>query len=256
MNKFGDLTKEEFSALRLGGFSPKKQKNYNLPLDDNIPLPSYWNWADKGAVTKVIEEQGQCGSCWAFSTTGTVESCHFINTGKLIRLSAQDLVDCDTVDQGCNGGLMDNAYQYIISNGGIDAESCYPYTALDGTCHYNSSCCASTVTSFVDVPSGNENALQLAVYKTPVAIGVDAVDWQTYSGGVFYDPSCTSDELDHSAVIIGWGVDNGTDYWIVKNSWGSDWGIHGYIWLARNRNNNCGVATEASYPLGCFDCKH
>jgi len=259
MNQFGDLTNKEFSSAFLFEIKNRTRPLHLQPEDPSpVALPTSWDWRAKGAVTKV-KDQGQCGSCWAFSVTGTVESCHFINTGKLVSVSEQDLVDCSTQDgnQGCNGGLMDGGYLYIIQNGGIDSESCYPYSALDGTCHYNKSCCASTITSYTDLPQGDEAALQKAVYITTISVAMDAShsSFQFYSGGVYYEPECSSTNVDHTGLAVGWGVLSGVDYWIVKNSWTVDWGMEGYILMSRNRGNNCGIASMSSYPTGCFDCK-
>jgi len=254
MNQFGDLTNSEYKIKYTSLLKQSKEPHYSN--FNKISLPTSWDWRAKGAVTP-IKSQGQCGSCWAFSVTGAVEGCHFINTGKLVSVSEQNLVDCDTTDDGCNGGLMDNGYQYIINNHGIDSESCYPYTSEDGTCHYSASCCASTVTNYTDVAVGNENALQIATYYTTVAVGVDASlsSFQFYTSGVYYDPDCSSTNLDHSMLVVGWGVETGSDYWIVKNSWAKDWGMQGYILMSRNKGNNCGIASMASYVTGCFDCK-
>jgi len=230
------------------------------PTLQSKALPSAWNWTAMGAVTP-IKNQQQCGSCWAFSTTGSTEGCHFITTKTLVSLSEQNLVDCSSSEgnEGCEGGLMDDAFKYIIANKGIDTESTYPYTAETGTCQYAASNCGSTVTSFTDVTSGSETALQTAVYGAPVSVAIDASQpsFQSYTGGVYYEPACSSTQLDHGVLSVGWGVDtqnNNTAYWIVKNSWGTDWGLNGYIWMSRNANNNCGIATMASFPSGCGTC--
>jgi len=261
LNKFADLTNAEFQRIYLG-LKPKAQETSVQPQTLTTPtaLPASWNWQTKGAVSHV-KNQGQCGSCWAFSASEAIEGCHFITTGTLVTLSEQDLVDCSGSfgNQGCDGGLMDQAFQYVISAGGIDTESCYPYSAMDGNCHFNKAapCCGSTVTKYTDVTSGSESALQQAVYTVPTAVGIDASQssFQFYSGGVYYEPDCSSTQLDHGVLAVGWGTDSGSDYWIVKNSWGEDWGQQGYIWMARNKNNNCGIATAASYVTGCNNCK-
>jgi len=261
LNQFADLANEEFQKFFMGtkvdGTKLKQTGEKHQPTSGALPVT--WDWVKQGAVT-AIKNQGQCGSCWSFSTTGSTEGCHFITTKKLVGLSEQNLVDCSGSygNQGCDGGLMDDAFQYIIANGGIDTESTYPYTAEDGTCHYSASNCGSKVTSYKDVTSGSENDLQAAVHITPTSVAIDAsqTSFQLYTSGVYYEPACSSTQLDHGVLAVGWGHDSKSkmDYWIVKNSWGTSWGMQGYIWMARNKNNNCGIATMASYPIGCPAC--
>eukprot|EP01113_Clastostelium_recurvatum_P029346 TRINITY_DN353_c0_g1_i3.p1 TRINITY_DN353_c0_g1~~TRINITY_DN353_c0_g1_i3.p1 ORF type:complete len:164 (-),score=48.64 TRINITY_DN353_c0_g1_i3:205-696(-) len=161
-------------------------------------------------------------------------------------------MDCSTAEgnMGCNGGLMDNAFKYIIKNGGIDSESSYPYTAKDGTCHYNAANRAATLTTYTDVAKGNEEALATAVAKAPVSVAIDAShnSFQLYKTGVYYEPACSATRLDHGVLAVGYGADGSSNYWIVKNSWGTVWGQQGYIWMSKDRKNNCGIATSASYP--------
>jgi cathepsin L len=256
MNEFGDLTNEEFHKFYLG----YQQKPLNpvqaeiVVEQEPLPgLPTSWDWRTKGVVTGV-KNQGQCGSCWSFSATGSMEGAHAIKTGNLVGLSEQNLVDCSDAEgnQGCNGGLMDYAFQYVITNNGIDSEASYPYTAEDGTCHYSVSNRAATISSYHNIPSGSESALTNAVYSVgPVSVAIDASlsSFQFYSGGVYYAPDCSSTALDHGVLSVGFGIDGTQDYYIVKNSWGTSWGLNGYIWMSRNRNNNCGIATAASYPI-------
>jgi len=255
MNRFGDLTNEEFKRTML---TVKSRKPGKISYPEDAELPVTWDWTKRGGVTPVPNQE-QCGSCWCFAALGAVETCHFIQTGTLVALSAQQLMDCsgNFGNQGCNGGLMDSAFQYIIANKGIDTEACYPYVAQQNdNCTYKASCCGSTVTSFVDLPPGNETALQYATYKNSIAVGIDAGEYsfQFYSTGVYYEPKCNANELDHSPLVVGWGVAKGLEYWNVRNSWGTDWGMKGYIWMSRNKDNNCGIASEASYPLGCYNC--
>jgi len=165
-------------------------------------------------------------------------------------------MDCSTSfgNQGCNGGLMDDAFKYIIANKGIDKEACYPYTAQDGNCNYSTSCIGATLTSYKDVTSGSESDLQTAVATIgPVSVAINAglSSFQFYSGGVYSDPSCSGGEndLDHGVLVVGYGTLSSTAMWIVKNSWGASWGVNGYIMMARNDNNMCGIATAASYPI-------
>jgi len=255
MNKFGDLTNQEFAKIYLGFKMPENGKLTGNVFQPDVvvdALPSKWDWRTKGAVT-AIKNQGQCGSCWSFSTTGSTEGCHKLKTGTLVALSEQNLMDCSYSqgDNSCEGGLMTNAMNYIISNGGIDTEASYPYQGVDETtCSYSSSNSGATLASYNNIASGDENALQQAVYKGPVSVAIDASQnsFQFYSSGVYSDPDCSSTSLDHGVLAIGWGVDSGTAYWLVKNSWGTDWGLSGYIEMARNDNNMCGIATMATLP--------
>jgi cathepsin L len=253
INKFGDLSLKEFSKIYLGTKITKVPTHTRNSR--TFRLPASVDWTQKGAVT-AIKNQGQCGSCWSFSTTGSVEGCHFLATGKLVSLSEQNLVDCSTAqgNQGCNGGLMDDAFQYIISNNGIDTEASYPYTAEDGTCSYNAANSGATIKGYTDVNSGDEGDLQTKVASTPTSVAIDAShsSFQFYSSGVYNEPDCSTSQLDHGVLAVGYGADSSnTPYWIVKNSWGTDWGQQGYIWMSRNLNNQCGIATAASIPTGC-----
>ncbi|CAG9859118.1 unnamed protein product [Phyllotreta striolata] len=187
-----------------------------------------------------------CGSCWSFSTTGTVEGANFRKTGKLVSLSEQNLVDCDKLDHGCLGGLPMNAYKYIEENG-IMTEKDYPYVAANGVCKFNQSKVAVKITSFIRVAEGDEEDLKEKVALLgPVSIGIDST-WmfQLYKSGLFDDDLCqnNNDSLHHGVLVVGYGSENGKDYWIVKNSYGIEWGMDGYILMSRNKNNQCGVAT-------------
>jgi len=250
VNAFADLTHEEFLAQRT---SPKKRvffPDLNVPKVDTSSLATEVDWRTHGYVTGV-KDQGQCGSCWTFSATGSMEGQHKNKTGELVSLSEQNLVDCvHPYTDGCEGGQMDDAFDYVISNG-INSESAYPYHARDGSCKFDENAVVATMTAKHDIRM-SEAALQKAVSDVgPISIGIDAShsSFQFYNSGV-YDPSvCSSYQLDHGVLAVGYGTYEGTDYWMVKNSWGANWGLDGYIMMVRNSNNKCGVATDASYPL-------
>lgn len=255
VNEFADLTWDEFKQTYLG-FKERTPLRRLMGTQriggyDSYEVPESVDWRLKQAVTPV-KNQGACGSCWAFSTTGAVEGAVAIKTGKLFDLSEQQLVDCSSSqgNLGCNGGLMDDAFQYILDNKGICTESSYPYTGTDGSCRPCK--VVSTITGFVNVQPNNETALQLAVSKQPVSVAIEADQegFQFYSGGVF-DGDCGTN-LDHGVLAVGYGSLDGQDYWIVKNSWGSSWGDNGYILLSRGDKGSqgqCGIAMDASYPV-------
>jgi len=251
MNRFGDLTAKEFGA-QFNGMNITKAPGLTRK-SVNPEAPDSWDWRSKGAVTG-IKDQGQCGSCWSFSATGSTEGAWFLSKGHLVSLSEQNLVDCSTAEgnQGCNGGWMDQAFTYIIKNHGIDTEASYPYKATGpNRCQFNPANVGATLSSYHDVSSGDENDLLNAVYKTPTSVAIDAShnSFQFYKSGVYYESKCSASQLDHGVLAVGYGTENGAAYWIVKNSWGSSWGSNGYILMSRNRNNNCGIATAASYPI-------
>ncbi|KAG6438111.1 hypothetical protein SASPL_103047 [Salvia splendens] len=257
-NRFADLTNDEYRKAHLGTkpdpsrrLSSVKSDRYAPKLGDS--LPDSIDWREKGAVVDV-KDQGSCGSCWAFSTIAAVEGVNAIVTGDLISLSEQELVDCDTsYNQGCNGGLMDYAFQFIIKNGGIDSEKDYPYTGRDGRCdQYRKNSKVVSIDSYEDVPVNNEAALQKAVVSQPIAVAIEAGgrDFQLYESGIFTG-SCGL-ALDHGVNVVGYGSENGMDYWIVRNSWGGAWGEKGYLRMQRNvaaKEGLCGIAVEPSYPI-------
>jgi len=256
INEFADLTHEEFKKGYLAPkFDATKVKRKNVKaFPTGLKLPTTVDWRQHNAVTH-IKNQGQCGSCWSFSTTGSVEGARAIATGALISLSEQQLVDCSDAygNQGCNGGLMDDAFQYIIAKGGLETETRYPYTAQDGTCQSNTEYFRTDISGYQDITSGSEPDLQTAVANIgPISVAIDAGQnsFQFYSGGVYYSKGCSPTNLDHGVLAIGYGVYQGTDYWLVKNSWGTSWGLQGYIMMSRNKDNNCGIATMSSYPTG------
>jgi len=251
INKFADLTNVEFAALYNGYMMSETRNGDVYEYNPLAEIAGAVDWRTKGAVTGV-KDQGQCGSCWAFSTTGSTEGAYFLAGNKLVSISEQQLVDCSGSygNYGCDGGLMDNAFTYIIKNGGIDTEASYPYTAEDGNCAWNKNNIGATLSSFTDVTSGDEAGLTSAIDGQPVSVAIDASQssFQFYSGGVYYEPNCSSDQLDHGVLAVGYGTLSGSDMYIVKNSWGSSWGDNGYIMMSRNKNKKFGIATAASFP--------
>ena len=259
VNQFADLTADEFKAQVVSGsFRRSAVRNTTVGvrgLWSRADLPASVNWTAAGAVTPV-KDQAQCGSCWAFSTTGSVESAWFLAKGTLPSVSEQQLVDCSTAEgnQGCNGGLMDYAFEYIIKNKGITTEAAYPYTATGpNTCVAAGKPVAATLSGYKDVPVNSETALETAIAQQPVSVAVEADQsvFQFYSGGVM-DSACGT-QLDHGVLAVGYGTLGGKEYYLVKNSWGASWGANGYILLGRgakfNPSGQCGLQMAASYPV-------
>ena len=261
MNKFSDMEMDEIGikhkGLKLSNSRTAPPSNFTklFQVNPREKVPRRVDWRKKGAVTEV-KDQGDCGSCWAFSTTGALEGQYFVENGKLISLSEQNLVDCsdDYGNMGCDGGRQEDAFDYIKDNGGIDTEESYPYEAKDGKCRFSlTDSSGATVTGYTTISAKDEVALKQAVATVgPIAVSIDASknSFMQYSSGVYYEPLCSSSQrnLDHAVLVVGYGTHNGRDYWLVKNSWGEDWGMDGYIMMARNKDNNCGIATDALYP--------
>lgn len=264
VNTFADLTGAEFKAKYTGynhrdnSFLRSKNNKVHSNKLHRTQIPDTVDWVSAGRVTEVKNQQ-QCGSCWSFSTTGSVEGLYVALGNKLTEFSEQQLVDCSTAqgNQGCNGGLMDDAFQYYISNGAAGPmclETEYPYTATGPNTCASSKCSAvkGFVTGFVDVTSGDESALKAAVAEQPVSIAIEADQsvFQFYTGGVMDATTCGTN-LDHGVLAVGYGTDSasGKAYWKVKNSWGASWGEAGYIRLAYGMNQ-CGLTAQPSYPTG------
>ncbi|XP_038691403.1 senescence-specific cysteine protease SAG12-like [Tripterygium wilfordii] len=250
VNKFADLTKEEFRTRYTGlrKMQPPTLKRTPFKYSNVTAVPQTMDWRKKGAVTPV-KYQGSCGSCWAFAAVAAVEGITQIKTGKLMSLSAQELVDCDTggIDAGCHGGLPDTAYQFMQKHRGLTTEANYPYEALDGTCKTKTA--AATITGYEDVPINDEKSLLKAVANQPVSVSVDGNGFQAYSHGI-YSGDCGTD-LNHAVTVVGYGNSGGTKYWLLKNSWGDDWGEKGYMRIKRDvsaKQGVCGLAMKPSYP--------
>ncbi|NP_001312246.1 low-temperature-induced cysteine proteinase-like precursor [Nicotiana tabacum] len=258
LTKFADLTNEEYRSMYLGTKTSDRRRLLKNKSDRYLPkvgdsLPDSVDWREKGVLVGV-KDQGSCGSCWAFSAIASVEAVNSIVTGDVISLSEQELVDCDTsYNDGCNGGLMDYAFDFIIKNGGIDTEEDYPYTGRDGRCDQSrKNAKVVTINGYEDVPENNEKALQKAVASQPVSIAIEAggKDFQHYVSGIFTGKCGTA--VDHGVVAVGYGSENGMDYWIIRNSWGASWGEKGYLRVQRNVASSkglCGLAIEPSYPV-------
>jgi cathepsin L len=250
LNKFADLTSAEFKMI-YNGLRPELSRAklvslYDLDAPSTYPSGSL-DWSKKGDVTPV-KDQGQCGSCWAFSTTGSVETMVKLKTGVLTSLSEQQLVDCagSYGNSGCNGGLMDNAFKYVEAHG-LCSEASYPYTGKNGICKSCTMVANTKISSYHDITKGSENALGAAVDAgvVSVAIEADQSGFQMYKGGVFSGTCGTN--LDHGVLAVGYGTDT-LDYWNVKNSWGTSWGENGYIRMVRNKDE-CGIALQASQAV-------
>uniref|UniRef100_A0A8C8Y5B4 Procathepsin L n=1 Tax=Panthera leo TaxID=9689 RepID=A0A8C8Y5B4_PANLE len=236
MNGFGDMTNEEFRHMMIG---LKIQKNENGTVFKKVaPCYGFLLWKNIFA-------------------TGAIEGQIFRKYGKRVSLSAQNLLDCSQAEgnEGCNGGLMSNAFQYVRNNRGLDTEESYPYVARDGPCKYRPEYSAANVTAFQTIPRREEALLVAMKNMGSISAAIDASldTFRFYKGGIYYDPKCSSEDLNHGVLVVGFGFQgkesDNQKYWFVKNSWGTDWGMGGYIKMARDRNNNCGIATRASFPI-------
>jgi len=256
VNKFADISAEEFRKNSLGVHGAVRNPEYPVAPEvspaEVADIPDSWDWRTLGAVS-AVKNQGQCGSCWSFSTTGNIEGQWFLANHSLPDLSEQEFVDCDHVcseyhkqkscDQGCNGGLMSNAFTFAIQEKGVDSESSYPYEAVDDTCRFKPDSVVAMISNWTMLSEDEDQIAAYLVANGPVSIAADAETWQFYTGGVFRAPCGTA--LDHGILIVGYGSKKDIEqrmvnYWIIKNSWGADWGEQGYILLERGVGK-CGV---------------
>jgi len=248
---FMDVSSQEFNdrlTLNARAIPASRAKTESYRLKNFAgEAPASFDWRSKNAVNGV-KDQGQCGSCWAFSAIGNIEGQFAIKKGKLERFSEQQLVDCDTEeDQGCNGGLMDNAFKYLESQG-VELEADYKYTGRDGKCKYNKSKEVIKVKSFQDIEQ-NEDTIKAALFEHgPLSVAVDASAFQFYSGGILSAADCDFQQLNHGVTLIGYGVEDGQDFWLVKNSWGTGWGEEGFIRIERGAGA-CGINTAVSTAI-------
>ena len=249
VNHMADWTETEYKTI-LGYRANNKTRKATKMVEAVKDLPASVDWVTAGAVTPV-KNQGQCGSCWSFSATGAMEGAYQIKNKNLVSFSEQQLVDCSTAqgNQGCNGGLMDDAFTYAEKTA-MDTEAQYPYTARDGTCHATAG--VATITGFTDVTPNSPTALATAAALGPVSIAIDAsgIAFQLYHGGIM--KKFCGQSLDHGVLLVGYGTDNGTDFWLVKNSWGASWGEKGYFRILREMDKQgggvCGLQQQPSYP--------
>ena len=253
ITKFSDLTHQEFArtylnlnydAMAMANFEPYIVKETNA-------APASWDWREKGLVGPV-KDQGQCGSCWAFGTVANLEGLYYKAKGVMVQMSEQMLVDCDTYDKGCNGGLEQRAFTWISENGGsIMKQADYPYKGYQGTCKSNPSKFVDMiVTGYIKLGSSSyelepidEEQIKEFLYETgPICAGINGDPLKYYSSGIFDKSStqCPSSGINHAVTIVGYGAASGKDYWIVRNSWGSNWGENGYFRIVRG-TGCCGI---------------
>ncbi|XP_045914083.1 procathepsin L-like isoform X2 [Micropterus dolomieu] len=254
LNHLADMTADEINeklnSLKLE--DPIHFRNSTFKEVSGLSIPQSVDWRKNGLVSPV-QNQGLCGSCWAFSSLGALEGQMKKRTGFLVPLSPQNLVDCsgNFGNLGCRGGYISKSYSYIIRNGGVDSESSYPYEHKNGKCRYSVKGKAGYCSNFHILPKGDEKTLQAVVASVgPVAVAVNAMlqSFHLYRGGLYNVPNCNPRFINHAVLVVGYGTDGGQDFWLVKNSWGTAWGEEGFIRIARNKNNLCGIASFAVYP--------
>ncbi|XP_032740669.1 cathepsin R [Rattus rattus] len=256
INEFGDTTGEEFRKMMVEfPVQTHREGKSIMKRAAGSIFPKFVDWRKKGYVTPV-QRQGNCNACWAFSVTGAIEAQTIWQSGKLIPLSVQNLVDCSKPqgNNGCLGGDTYNAFQYVLHNGGLQSEATYPYEGKDGPCRYNPKNSSAEITGFVSLPE-SEDILMVAVATIgPISAGIDASheSFKFYKKGIYHEPNCSSNSVTHGVLVVGYGFkgnDTGGDhYWLIKNSWGKQWGMRGYMKIAKDKNNHCAIASYAHYP--------
>ncbi|MEQ2261491.1 hypothetical protein XENORESO_011103 [Xenotaenia resolanae] len=254
LNQFSDMTFTEFQKTFLLSEPQNCSATEGNYLSSNGPHPDSIDWRKKGNYVTPVKNQGPCGSCWTFSTTGCLESVTAISTGKLVPLSEQQLVDCaqDFNNHGCSGGLPSQAFEYIMYNKGLMTEQDYPYKYVEGICSYKPSLAAAFVKEVRNITAYDEMGMVDAVAThNPVSFAFEVTeDFMHYHQGVYKSTKChnTTDKVNHAVLAVGYGQENRTPYWIVKNSWGPNWGIDGYFLIEMGKNM-CGLAACSSFPV-------
>jgi len=250
LNKFADMTQVEFKNMYLGYKKPAFMKSNMVARFSTENLKSSKNWVTEGAVG-AVKDQGQCGSCWAFSAVSSTESANYLgrHLTSVPSYSEQQLVDCaggSYGNMGCNGGLMDQAFEYIKTHP-LANESDYPYTAQDGTCSYSSG--TGSVSAYTDVTPNSPDQLRAALNQQPVSVAIEADSYvfQLYSTGVITSSGC-GQQLDHGVTAVGYGTEGSNDYFLVRNSWGASWGDQGYVKIGASSSNVCGILSQPSFP--------
>ncbi|XP_006981780.1 cathepsin R-like [Peromyscus maniculatus bairdii] len=257
MNGFGDMTVEEFGKKmnNIPVRIHRKGKSIRKRAVGGV-FPKFVDWRKKGYVTPV-QDQEYCNSCWAFAVTGAIEGQMFKKTGNLTRLSVQNLVDCSKPhgNNGCDWGDPYIGYEYVLHNGGVEAEATYPYEGREGPCRYDPKNSAAKISGFVSLPQ-NEDSLMAAVATIgPISAGVHVASnlFVFYKRGILHDRKCSNTTVNHVVLVVGYGSEgeetDGKKYWLVKNSWGDEWGIQGYMKIAKDQNNHCAIASYADYPI-------
>jgi cathepsin F len=250
-NKFSDLTLDEFKELL--GIKKFKQEKLDVPIAASPVAgpPSHWDWRHRGGITGQKNEL-QCGSCWAMTVVMAIESAYMIHKGKSNQqaLATQQIIDCDTSDGGCNGGMPTTAYDYVVKAAGLETNASYPYLGQDGTCKAKKSLEQDPITGYqLAIPTGSKDEIRMANFlatNQPISTAVDASSWSTYTGGVLMADQC-GQNIDHGVQIVGYNGLDKNGYWIIRNMWGADWGEDGFIRLQFGMNT-CGLTSLPTAP--------